>query len=924
MSSISFDNVWLLFIALPIAVLLVIPFAIAIRKDNVNGHNIASAVIHIVMAILIAFSAAGTYIVTTVTKTDVYVVADVSYSANLNLDTVDEYIEELSGNLPDNSRMGVVCFGRNYKLITALGKEFTTVKDSGVDDSSTNIVDALEYTSNLFRDDVIKRIVLITDGRATDGNDSSDLQAKVNELNKEGVYVDAIYLDDNVMGDVEEIQLSSVDYTQSVSLGATEKATVTVDVNCADGDSLTAKITLKKDGEDYKTIAPTLSAGSHTVSFDLDTSEEGDIEYSLTAEYEGDNNGKNNTLSFTQIVSGNVETLLITTNSGDEATLLKYSGENAFVTTCLVDADAAEEGNSMPYYTLEKLCLFDRIILSDVDVTTLENYSVFLSNLDKAVSVYGKSLLTFGDTNIQGHSDGALQSLSDMLPVVYGKSVSAPKEYVIVIDNSRSMRTLEKLTRAKTAAKQILNMISDSDYLGIVNFCGESYTTSAVMPIGDNRTILANYIDNLTVRQGTIISSGLKAASDLLGEDTGIYGERRVILISDGLNGSDSTEPTEVATSLRTSQRAYTSTLDVGRGNDTGSEATKAQSLLQEVAEKGGGKYIDISTDDDLEEAINGALPDDIGDYNGESSRVYVNALRDEVLDSDVLTVDNGDVLSGSFVASYIKSTAKANATEVLYVQYENLMYASDGITITSSSWADAPLYAYWQYGSGKVASLTSSLNTSWLSTTVDGEEVREALYTNILATNIPEEKNNYPFLTDISRDTNAATVSLQPSQFRSGGVAQVTVTAPGGTSQTATMSYSGSAYSYKFVTAQTGQYKVTVKYSYVTSSGEEVSFETTRYLNVDYSAEYDSFASYDPSALIVAVSSSGKVVTDGGDLVIENDSKKVGQYFVYLTMPLLATCAALYAIDVAVRKLKWEDIRSLFKGGKNTGGKNK
>ncbi len=89
MSSINFDNPWLLLLAIPLAALFIVPFFIAIRKDNANGHNIASGVIHIIMALLIAFVAAGTSVVTTVTQTDVYVLADVSYSANKNLDVVD-------------------------------------------------------------------------------------------------------------------------------------------------------------------------------------------------------------------------------------------------------------------------------------------------------------------------------------------------------------------------------------------------------------------------------------------------------------------------------------------------------------------------------------------------------------------------------------------------------------------------------------------------------------------------------------------------------------------------------------------------------------------------------------------------------------------------------------------------------------------
>ncbi len=176
MNSISFANVYLLFLVIPLVALVTVPFALAVRSDNRNGHNIASLVLHLVMAALIAFAAAGTSLVTVITQTEVIVVADVSYSANKNLDTVDGYINELRKNLPRNSKMGIICFGKDYKMITELGGEIKSVKESGVDDTETNIGSALTYAGSLFGEDVIKRLVLISDGRQSDLRDSNSLK----------------------------------------------------------------------------------------------------------------------------------------------------------------------------------------------------------------------------------------------------------------------------------------------------------------------------------------------------------------------------------------------------------------------------------------------------------------------------------------------------------------------------------------------------------------------------------------------------------------------------------------------------------------------------------------------------------------------------------------------------------------------------
>ena len=194
MSSINFVNPYLLFIAIPLVALIAVPSAIAIRKGNRNAHNITSIVIHLVMAALIAFSAAGLSVLTVETETNVYVLADISYSADRNLDTVDSYISELSRNLPQNSKMGLITFGRNCEVLARPGEKIKSVKTSIADNTETNIASALEFTGRQFgqNEGVIKRIVLITDGRQTDTRDSNAVKRAVDALAEQDIKVDAI------------------------------------------------------------------------------------------------------------------------------------------------------------------------------------------------------------------------------------------------------------------------------------------------------------------------------------------------------------------------------------------------------------------------------------------------------------------------------------------------------------------------------------------------------------------------------------------------------------------------------------------------------------------------------------------------------------------------------------------------------------
>ncbi|MDE6442452.1 MAG: VWA domain-containing protein, partial [Clostridia bacterium] len=522
MSSINFDNAYLLLIAIPLAALLLVPFFLAVRKDNANGHNIASCVIHVVMAILIAFTAAGTTIVTTVTETNVYVVADVSYSADKNLDTVDEYIRNVNSALPNNSRMGVICFGKDYKLITRLGERFRTVKNAGVDNTETNIVEALNYAGTLFREGVIKRVVLITDGKQSYEGDSGALKRAVDGLIAKNIKVDAMFLDDNITVGESEVQLSDVEFADTVYQGHRETATAVI----RSSYEVRAIVELYKGTQLLAERALDLTVGTNSVTFnELDTAESGTYDYEVRVRASGDTNTFNNNFYFTQKVTDNLNILVIT-DSADDATVIKSMyGENAVIDTYV---DVTEVPGS-----IEALCKYDEIVLSNVDLRKMSNYAKFLESLDVCVSLFGKSLLTFGNVYVQDCESNELEVLDKMLPVNFGNANRDSKLYTILIDASRSMGFLSKLTRAKLAACKLVDLLNDKDKVCIVEFHGD---VQRIQPLTDavNRDFVKQTINNISVTQGTMLNVGLNEAYNVMKENPE-YGQRQIMVISDGL-----------------------------------------------------------------------------------------------------------------------------------------------------------------------------------------------------------------------------------------------------------------------------------------------------------------------------------------------------------------------------------------------------
>jgi hypothetical protein len=244
---------------------------------------------------LVILAAAGMSNVTVITETELYVLADVSYSMNGKLDLVDEYIARVEDELPRNSEMGVIAFGKNYRLHTPMGEKISSIKNNKVNAGATDVAAAIRYADSLFTDSAIKRIVLITDGMMTDPDEAKQLVRVVEDLKSRGVYIDVMYIDTNLSEDAKEVQISSVDFIGSTYAGKETTADVFIE-SSYDADVI---VTLMKDGEAYLERAVRLTKGYNVVNLELDTENAGTHDYTVTVHSDADGSTYNNGYGFT-------------------------------------------------------------------------------------------------------------------------------------------------------------------------------------------------------------------------------------------------------------------------------------------------------------------------------------------------------------------------------------------------------------------------------------------------------------------------------------------------------------------------------------------------------------------------------------------------------------------------------------------------
>ena len=966
MSNINFDNPYLLLIAVPLIVLFTVPFVLAVNKDNRNGHNIASQIMHVFLAIIIAFAAAGTSVTTVLTQTHVYVVADVSYSENKNLDTIDNIITEQL-KLPRNSKVGIVTFGKDYELLCGLSdqKNLKSVKEYTVDDSETNIAEALEYAGSLFQPDVIKRVVLITDAKQTDDMDTSAMRRAVDYLESRKIKVDAYFVDGSLRDDKPEVQISGAEFTGTAFIDHEESVNITIQSNC----ETQALVHIYKDGVELtdRTWVGTLGVGNTNATIKLDTTESGTFDYELrvqTVPEENDSSQFNNSYKFTQTISGELKVLIVTNEWSDVKALVSRYSENATldvydnssgslltkyneVYSKYADNDKVNFYNfnrnvqpnngyvtvkNVPY-SIEELCVYDEIVLSNLDVRTILSPAKFVQSLDIAVSTFGKSLVTFGNTYIQGSESSVLKSLGNMLPVRIGQSDEDAKYYTIIIDSSRSMfmgSQTRRIDLAKDFSKKLLSTLNEGDRVSLISFWGDNEYIYGPTDFTSTDEIIEK-IDEIKIKQGTILSGALSLAKQSMGGETADrFGDKQLMIITDGKdNGGDFEKSKELVSELY-ADGIVTSVIDLGRADDdaNNNKPNTSNAVYQflngedGIVKRGHGRYIYYNADTKNP-------PDDMtfGEMAGQimetiverETEVLVSRGTDEVIEDILNRYVTIPKVSGYFVAS-----AKSSATSVLQVNHKKI----DG------SPKPLPLYAYWDYGNGRVSSFTSSWyyknekgqTSDWLaaweskgggSTDLN---LHQAFLDKVLYVNIPSEKNDYPYTFGVVRDGSATQVLLTPHKetLHFDATATVKVILPDGEVISENLTFDKNLYYYNFRSSDTGRYQVEVVYSYLGFDYKAVSV-----FNVSYANEYDEFATFEASPLFRAINGRGQVVVEG-ELRLENEEHEMGTYTNDFTIPLLIIAVVLFVVDIVVRKLKWEDIVSFFGGFKKTqqGGK--
>ena len=509
MNNIEIINPYLGFVALPLVAIVVIFFFVLPKRKRKLLKNKLSLGLHLVMCVTLSLAFMDIRFLNTSKSSELYIVADCSASETLSSEKLDELVKGTYDKVGPSTKIGVVAFAKEAKVITPIGAGFDSVKsvyeDESFDKSATDIENALRYVNSLYSEDTVRRMILISDGVETDG---SAINAIEDLLNND-VSVDCVYLAEQ---EEDEIAVTGLSYVDKAFLGREQ----TLKASIRSRKEAQVALKLFKDKQLLETKITQVNRGLNVLDFTLPSDVTGAFDYELTVNaLDGselkDTYLENNTMAFRQEISDDFKVLLIEGAKEDRSALanLGLFGEKTEVTEYIYNS------TKIPY-TLENLLKYDEVILSDVDLSKMANNVELVTNLRTLVSAYGKSLLTFGQ-NHTGPSTETFELYKEMLPVQYESQDQ--KAVILNIDVSGSMETDNRLTKAKQGAIACVDILEENDYVGIVAFSDEGEVIQPLTTKKNRPTIVSN-INAMQTIGGTQMGAGLTKCDALLKTST--------------------------------------------------------------------------------------------------------------------------------------------------------------------------------------------------------------------------------------------------------------------------------------------------------------------------------------------------------------------------------------------------------------------
>ncbi|MCR4608783.1 MAG: VWA domain-containing protein [Eubacterium sp.] len=649
------------YLVIAAVLLMILELIIYIRGMRYRGKFYI--VLRVFLALLLILSIFGVSIpVSAKVQTTVFVV-DLSESNKEYEEDIDRYLSAQIRKLGNNDQYGVVAFGDDAAI-----DQFVTTNNSysgvmaKIDGDATNIENAVGRALSMIPSESAGRIVIITDGRETQGNIMNTASA----LAGGDIELRSIVLSHE---EVDDAYIENASLPDKVSFGEQFTINVTVVSNI----DTKAKLILTDDSGKSSAMDVDLTKGNNRFAFkqvvDSDTSES----FMITVEAEGDQNPDNNSFNVFTAVSDSPSVLVVYGHGAtDEAfdAVLKAAGVNY---EGVQAKNAPEDLKSMLAY---ESIVFDNVFVSDLP-------DGFMENIETYVKDYGHGFICCGGENsfmLGGYNDTVIEKILPVDMEMRGIVEIPSTAMVMIIDRSGSM--LGRATGGGTYLDMALNAaiiavenLTASDYVGVICFDDQFDWVVPIQQVTDKDKII-NAIKGIKEGGGTTIKPSVSDAELKLRNVDAV--NKHIILLSDGMG--ETTDFDDVIQRINNSGITL-STVAVGDYADA--------MLLQRLAKSCGGRYYFSRGAGNVPKIFTQEI------YLSMNTYIQNGDFRLNASSSNAITrglFENG----WPNVLGYIAATSKDLATEV----------------ITSDQ--NDPILTVWQYGLGRTAAWNTDVSGAW------------------------------------------------------------------------------------------------------------------------------------------------------------------------------------------------------------------
>lgn len=771
-------------------------------------------------------------------------------SASMRADTqIGEWITAAWAAKEPEDSGGIVSSGLNAAVERAV-TQHSLEEDQGfafranVNQHFTDLSQGLQLAAAMLQKDGGGRIVLLSDGAENTG----DVRRQARMLKDAGIAVDVVQIMSAVIKDaaIEELNVPSAlkqgeNFSFEIAISSNFAGMAQLRLYAENAELSVSEVQLEKGENRFALQSVALAPGFHRFRAELFVS--------------GDEQQANNTAYAFSRVSGPPAVLIVEGVRGSS-----------------VNIEAALQASVIRYETIipEQLSLelaeyaaYDSIILNNVSAARIAEKP--MEWLAKAVGDYGVGLIMLGGDDSFGLGGFFKTPIERALPVymdLQGKKQIPSLGLVLVIDRSGSM-TDGKLELAKEAAMRTIELLRDTDTVGVVAFDSSPWWVVEPIQLSDRQAVLTK-IQGIQSEGGTEIFTALNTGYEGLAK---LEAQRKhMILLTDGQSPFNANY--ELLTDAMNEQNMTLSTVAVGDGAD--------QQLLQRLAEKAKGRYY-FTKDQSTLPAI--------------FSRETVMMSRTYIVEQ-TFTPSIG--LAGSWsslwqngvpaINAYIATTPKETA--------EIALWTPDG----------DPLLARWPYGSGRTVAWTSDLTGKWSSEWVKWPALPK-VFVDWVKWTFPQFENA-PYSISTQMDGNEAKLRVR---FDGEG-------ASGGGLAAGIQDQSGNNVVKRLMPVAPGEYEaqlaVTEPGVYLAQIGQQTEASTikngaTAGFVIPYSPEYQ-FANGDgPATLKQVAESTGGRVLDPADPKQTFQFNPASSRQAYdWTHELFIAALLLWLLDIAVRRL--------------------